>query len=298
MSDGGVIALDWFPPEAIKPPVPIIVFLHGLAGGSHACYIQSIAEFSRSRSHVFQFQSVVVHARGCGETDIVTPKFTCASSTHDIRESLDVIHARFPDCPLVLVGFSMGANIMVNYLGEEGKNPTPGHEPHIVGAISVGNPFDMYHCNWNLHSTWFMRSFYSRNLTEGLQNLFSRALHLFDGHPDFDIDIEQVRASKTTREFDEALTRRVFGYHSANEYYRLSSSVLRLPWVRVPLICLQARDDPIAVISPYDEVRSNPHVVLVETSQGGHLGWFSGDLMTWMWGSEVIWDMVQLLVTP
>jgi uncharacterized protein len=292
-----VIALDWFPPDITQQAngVPLLVFLHGLAGGSQACYIQTVAEFSRSRSHLFQFNCVVVHARGCGESDIVTPTFTCASSTQDIRQTIDIISSRYPDSPLILIGFSMGANILVNYLGEEGKQPTRLPKPNITGAISVGNPFDMYHCNLCLHQNWFMRTFYSRNLTQGLLNLFKRSLTLFETH--HEIDAKQVLASKTTLEFDEALTRRVFGYKTANEYYRLSSSVLRLPYVRVPLICLNSRDDPIVPTRVDDEIRANPWAVLIETSKGGHLGWFQGNLFLSMWASEVIWDIAQLMST-
>lgn len=68
------------------------------------------------------------------------------------------------------------------------------------------------------------------------------------------------------------------GWPSVEAYYHGSSSALRIPKVTIPLLCIQALDDPIAPKEaiPYDACQANPNCVLVTTACGGHLGWVSG----------------------
>ncbi|KDD72090.1 hypothetical protein H632_c3881p0, partial [Helicosporidium sp. ATCC 50920] len=84
--------------------------------------------------------------------------------------------------------------------------------------------------------------------------------------------------ARTVREFDEALTAPSFGWKSAEEYYANSGSAAAVPHVRIPFLCIQARDDPIAVLAavPRKAFLENPNCLLVETPTGGHLGWCSG----------------------
>lgn len=91
-----------------------------------------------------------------------------------------------------------------------------------------------------------------------------------------DISVEQVMASQTIREFDDAFTRRIFNYTTVNNYYRDASSCRFIEHVCIPLLCFNALDDPIAVDEciPWDEIKINPYVVLATTDKGGHIGWF------------------------
>ena len=90
-----------------------------------------------------------------------------------------------------------------------------------------------------------------------------------------------VASAKTVRDFDEAVTRVTFGFDSVDAYYDASSSRLSIGNVRVPLLVVQAKDDPIAVTDavPRDVIKGKTTpgpVVLVETESGGHLGWTAG----------------------
>ena len=68
------------------------------------------------------------------------------------------------------------------------------------------------------------------------------------------------------------------GWPSVDAYYAGSSSAKRIPNVAIPLLCIQALDDPIAPKEaiPYEALKANPNCVLVTTPCGGHLGWASG----------------------
>lgn len=144
------------------------------------------------------------------------------------------------------------------------------------GAIALGAPYDMFTCAEHMQHDWLHDRWYNQSLAAGLVQLFSENAHLFKN--DTRIDHDAVMACQSMRSFDELVTRRLFGYHTVNEYHRLGSCVLRLPLVRVPLICMSARDDPICPPQqiPHAEVVCNPYSMLVETSHGGHLGWYEG----------------------
>lgn len=89
---------------------------------------------------------------------------------------------------------------------------------------------------------------------------------------------EVERDVHTMRQFDDNVTRKVFGFTTVNEYYRAASCAPRLLSIRRPFLCLNALDDPIAVQEclPKDEISANPYGLLATTAQGGHLGWYEG----------------------
>lgn len=120
-----------------------------------------------------------------------------------------------------------------------------------------------------------------------LKRVFARYAHMLSKHDS--IDVEQVMASRTIREFDDACTRRIFNYTTVNNYYRDASSCRFIEHVRIPLLCFNALDDPIAVEEsiPWDEIKINPYVVLATTDKGGHIGWF-----------EHVWQPTRWIVKP
>ena len=84
-------------------------------------------------------------------------------------------------------------------------------------------------------------------------------------------------------DFDREVTAKVFGFHTVGSYYRAASSIDKLLNVRVPLLIIHAKDDPIVVdeAAPYDEVQANPWRFMAATSGGGHIGWFEWNGQRW-----------------
>ena len=110
---------------------------------------------------------------------------------------------------------------------------------------------------------------------DGLRRIFAPPAALFAGLPRF--DAAGALACRTVREFDEAITAPAFGFATVDDYYRASGSAARLPSVTVPLLCVQAADDPIAVDAavPREAAAQNPNVAMIVTPSGGHLGWIT-----------------------
>ncbi|KAI9029738.1 Alpha/Beta hydrolase protein [Phycomyces nitens] len=277
LPDDGQIALDWAPikPTDMSDKTPILICLHGLTGGSYEAYIKSVLEITRAP---FNYRGVVINSRGCAGSNITTPQLYSGAYTEDARNAIKHIQKSLaPGTPMIGIGFSLGSNILVKYLGEEGDK-TP-----LVAGISVANPFDFKSSIEMLHQTFLGRRVYSTAMATNLKNAFKRHMDiLLEGGK---VDRDQIMSSKTLLQFDEACTRRLGNYTTVNNYYRDASSCRFIEFVRVPLLCINALDDPIALKAciPYDEIKINPNVVLATTENGGHIGWFEHYLYPSRW---------------
>jgi predicted alpha/beta-fold hydrolase len=281
LPDGGIVSLDWaLQPRAgdgavrrldeLDPTARTMLILPGLTGGSDEFYIRSLAH----EVLALGWQVVVLNARGCARTPLRTPQLFSCAHTGDLRFVLEKFRAAYAFPTLVTVGFSMGSNVLVKYLGEFGADAL------VTAAVSVGNPFDMVEASRTMQQSFLYRHTYYAALTQNLKKLFfhrSNAHEAFANHPQ--IDLDAVRNATGIDDFDEKLTCIVFGYKDAHEYYADASSSARIPLVRVPLLCINAEDDPISAphAIPVEAIRQNDHVILCLTKGGGHLAFYEHD---------------------
>ncbi|KAG0298651.1 hypothetical protein BGZ98_000128 [Dissophora globulifera] len=274
--DGGTVSIDWAPRFTKKPvdDTPTLVLLHGLTGGSHESYIRSLVE-TMTKDH--GYRCVVFNARACANTELTSAQLYCGSWTEDLRMVVKHIRKTLPEAKLMSVGFSLGSNILMNYMGEEGDNC------EFLGAMSVGNPFDLMGTCLNMERGFLQRKIYSPTMGGNLKRILLKHEKVF---ADSDvIDLEEVKRGVTIRDFDDRVTRRVFKYRTVHEYYRMASSSQKILDIKRPFLCLNALDDPIAVgeCIPVDEIRENPYGLLATTAHGGHLGWFQGFFSQTRW---------------
>lgn len=263
LTDGGQVALDWYPdlPSKKDSQKNTVVILHGLTGNSQEGYCRaSVNRLVKNE----KFRVAVFNFRGCGGVKALTPRLYNGGDTRDFREAVEHIHSLSPSTRLFALGFSLGANLLVKYLGEEKENCL------FSGAISIANPFDLLDCS-NIFLTKFMqRKFYDSTLASGLVNLFSKH-SILEGH-------YTSRKWKGVRGFDRDVVRKLGGFQTVNDYYRWASSDQFVLDIRVPLLILNAADDPISqnLAIPYQECKNNPYILLVTTEDGGHIGWWEG----------------------
>ncbi|XP_066912053.1 phospholipase ABHD3-like isoform X4 [Clytia hemisphaerica] len=104
-------------------------------------------------------------------------------------------------------------------------------------------------------------------------------MQVFEEHTTLPYDINDVLKASSIREFDEAFTAKTFGFASHKEYYTESSLVLKpLEHIKIPMLYLNARDDPFAPIEsiPLDSIKKNPNMAIILTDYGGHIGFVEG----------------------
>ncbi|KAL9052089.1 MAG: hypothetical protein Q9162_005606 [Coniocarpon cinnabarinum] len=249
---------------------PMLVVMHGLSGGSHEVYLKEcLAPFVlQPKGSAPKWEACVVNARGCAGSAITSGVLFNARATWDFRQTVKWLRKRFPNRPLFGIGFSLGANILVNYLGEEGERC------ELDAAVSVSNPWDLNVSNLSLQRSWLGNEVYQRAMCSNLKKVLMRHGDELRKNPN--IDLERILNTKYLYEFDRELQCPTWGYPTEAAYYRDAASVEPLMNVRTPLLCINAEDDPMSPpqAQPTREVFKNPYAVLCRTSMGGHLGWF------------------------
>ncbi|KAK1382268.1 Embryogenesis-associated protein EMB8 [Heracleum sosnowskyi] len=266
--DGGSLTLDWVAGDVSKLPVnaPVLILLPGLTGGSEDSYVRHMLLRARSKG----WRVVVFNSRGCGDSPVTTSQFYSASYTEDIREVVKHVSSRYPEAKLYAAGWSIGANILVHYLSQESDACL------LTGAVSLCNPFDLVIADEDFHKGF--NNVYDKALASSLRKIFKKHAPLFeDMGGEFNIPL--AASAKTVREFDDGITRVSFGFKSVDDYYSYSSSSKVIKNVRIPLLCIQAENDPIAPSRgiPYEDIKGNPNCLLIVTPKGGHLGWVAGE---------------------
>ncbi|KAL2001154.1 hypothetical protein VTN02DRAFT_2178 [Thermoascus thermophilus] len=244
---------------------PMLVLLHGLSGGSHEIYLRHVLAPIVGEGG---WEACVVNSRGCAQTKISTGVLYNARATWDVRQTVKWLRKMFPNRPLFGIGFSLGANILANYLGEEGE------ACQLKAAVLVANPWNLEVTSLALRRSYLGLEAYSKTMGSNMKRLFEQHVEEVSKNPR--VNVEEVRKITYLHEFDRALQGPTWGYPTETAYYRDASSVDSLFAIRIPFFTLQAEDDPISTKEalPYQEFSKTPYGVMCTTSWGGHLGWF------------------------
>lgn len=284
--NGGTVAIDWHTQPF--PGQPILLILHGLTGGSDNEYVRWMVSFAHSN---FNLCCVVVHARGCGRSQLTSPRSFCAANTDDLRLSIKYIRSIIGhQTPLFAVGYSLGAGILTKYLGEESSDCP------LDGSIVCCASFDMLLSTANMEQWLYMRT-YNRRLTNNLIRYIRQHEHHFmkaESLPNLNMD--EAYRSKTIRDFDRHVIVPQYGYRDVEHYYTEASSSQWLKHIRIPTLVLSAKDDPICPISglPVDDILQNPSLIAIQTLEGGHVSYLQGWWpRTYSYDNTVVVDFIK-----
>ncbi|KAG5933145.1 hypothetical protein E4U53_001078 [Claviceps sorghi] len=251
---------------------PMLVVLHGLSGGSHEIYLRhTVAPLLGDGG----WEVCVVNSRGCARSKITSGVLYNARATWDLRQTVKWLKNTFPNRPLFGLGFSLGANMLTNYCGEEGENCL------LKGAVVCSNPFNLDVSSKVLQSSFIGKEVYLRILAEALKGLILTHKDALKKYST--LDLPAIEKVTYLHEFDREVQCPTWGYPTETAYYRDASSADAVLNIRIPFVALHATDDPIAVHQglPYQEFKVNPNTVLITTSLGGHLCWFETGGTRW-----------------
>ncbi|KAK9145744.1 hypothetical protein Sjap_005647 [Stephania japonica] len=226
--DDGAVAIDWAAGDDARLPAdtPVLILMHGLSGGSGDSYVKHM--FAEARRN--GWRAVAYNGRGGGDSPVTTPQFYSASYTEDIRMVVKHVKTLYPSANVYAVGWSLGGNILVRYLGEESQNCP------LSGAVSLCNPFNLVMADEDIRKG--LNNIYDRAIANSLSKIFQKNRLLFEGiGGEYNIDLADN--GKTIRDYDEAITRVTFGFKSVDEYYSKSCSSDSIKHVRIPLLCIQ-----------------------------------------------------------
>lgn len=251
---------------------PMLVVMHGLSGGSHEIYLRhTIAPLLAEG----KWEVCVVNSRGCARSKLTSGVLYNARATWDIRQTVKWLSEKFPNRPLFGLGFSLGANMLTNYCGEEGPNCL------LRGAVVCSNPFNLEISSKILQNSYIGKEVYLRVMGMALKELVRT--HREEIEKASVVDVEAVLNVTYLNEFDRLIQCPLWGYPTEDAYYRDASSTDSVLNIRIPFLAIHSTDDPIALKEalPYQEIRQNPNTILLTTSLGGHLCWFENGGGRW-----------------
>lgn len=246
-----------------------VVLVHGLEGSSDSRYILGLAR----RAWNAGFHVIRMNMRNCGGTDHLTSTLYNSSLSGDVGAVVTHFARQRGLQRFALVGYSMGGNLVLKLAGEWGRRAPLVAVAAVCPAIDLAAGSDALHLPANRIYEWhFLR---------GLMRRYRRKVrlypHIYDPH---------VGPVRSLREFDDKIVARYCGYSDANDYYHRAAAARVVDRIAVPTFILRALDDPfIRFTAPTRAaLLANPHIVLVETSQGGHCAYLSnsrGDDIHW-----------------
>lgn len=261
LPDGDFIDLDWS--EAGSGP--IVVVLHGLEGSSDSPYARGIMRAIERRG----WRGVVMHFRGCGGEPNRLARSYHSGETGDLAFCINALRRREPHTPLAAVGFSLGGNVLLKWLGKAG-----GAAP-LRAAVAVSVPYVLGGAAERLNHG-FSR-LYQWQLLRSLRNSVAEKRTRIK----LPLRIQDLSSLRSFRDFDEYVTAPLHGFDSADHYYTVSSSRQYLRGITTPTLLLHARDDPFMTENAVPGQKELSDSVALELStHGGHVGFVAG---TWPW---------------
>lgn len=258
MPDGDFIDLLW----QTSNEGPIVLVLHGLEGSVNSHYASGLLSALSGNGYRFVF----MHFRDCSGRPNRLPKRYHSGETGDLSRVVEHVRVRTGDPPAAVVGFSLGGNVLLKWLGEQG-----GTVP-VRSAVAVSVPFLLNDCARRLDRG--ISRLYRAYLLRQLKNAYRRKFQRMESPLDVDVDVDKLR---TFREFDHAVTAPLHGFESVDHYYDSSSSRQFLARIETPTLILHAADDPFmwpetipadSELSPFVKLEVSPH--------GGHVGFVGG----------------------
>lgn len=240
---------------------PRVLIVHGLEGDMESHYAGSlVARLAREG-----FVPAFMHLRGCsGEPNRLDRSYH-SGATEDLAAVLAALATDAQGPPAAAVGFSLGANLLLKYVGEC-------NQPLVSHAVAVSVPFVLRDAmlRLNLGRSRIYRRYLITRLKQGYRRKFSRR------PSPLDVDLDAIDDFNT---FDDRITAPLSGFAGVFDYYNRASCRQFLAHIHTPTLIIHAADDPFMFPStvPFEH-ELGPGVTLELARHGGHVGFIAGAL--------------------
>jgi len=259
LPDGDFIDLAWTKGNSDK----IVIVLHGLEGSIDSSYARGMLAAINQQG----WRGVLMHFRGCSGEHNLKDRSYHSGETADLRFLVDTLRKRHPEATLSAVGYSLGGNALLKYLGEYKD------DSQLTAVTAVSVPYTLSNSAAKLEKG-FSR-LYQRHL---LNRLINKTLSKFQDRQ-APVDIANINNLNTFQLFDHHITAPIHGFKSGDDYYEQSSSRQYLNKITTPTLLIHSKDDPfmsVEAIPRQDELSAS--VILELSNHGGHVGFVSGDV--------------------
>lgn len=262
LPDGDETAVDWLVQDEPPPRnAPLLLVLHGLEGSARSSY----ARMLMTRAEQLGWHCCVMHFRDCGDYSNRLPRRYHAGETNDVRFFLSQLESSEEFGPVAAVGYSLGGNVLLKYLGEA-ADTTP-----LKAACAVCVPLNLYVCAEALNRD-FSRV-YQAYLLKRMKNALRRKFNPHTAAFDWD----KAMAAVTFGEFDDVVTAPLHGFSGMSDYYDRASAIGFLRSIERPTLIVNAIDDPFMTpdVIPATDMLSE-HITFEVSQHGGHVAFIDG----------------------
>ncbi len=262
LGDGGALAARLDLPDSGREARPLVVAVHGLAGSEASYYMISTARHLVGLG----FPVLRLNLRGAGPSAAATRGHYHAGKTGDFADAQASLPARLTRHGLALLGFSLGVNMLLKYLGE---GPA---RRDIVGAAAVSAPIDL--------AATARRILAPRNRVYHRYVLRAIKREVLGSRSEMTLEERRmVVRARTVTELDDRFIAPRNGYRGAADYYARNSAQDWLPKIRHRTLVIHSFDDPWIPAEAYRRIdwEANPMVSAVLTRSGGHIGFHGQD---------------------
>jgi uncharacterized protein len=264
--DDDFLDLDWMRQGSKK----LVIISHGLEGNSSRAYMKGMAAAAYSQG----YDVLTWNFRGCSEEMNRQLRFYHSGATDDL--DLVVRHAiQQSFTTLYLIGFSLGGNLTLKYLGE--RNPFP----EITRACVFSVPVDLYTSCLKISrpANWVYSNRFLNSLKE---KVFQKARLLPE------LDVKNLKKITSLIEFDDQYTAPLHGFSGALDYYKRCSSVHFLEGIKTPTLLVNALNDPFLseACYPVKQLENNPYIQFESPMYGGHVGFAQFNKNGLYWSEE------------
>lgn len=262
LPDNDFLDLDWLtgnPTENAATKPPLVILSHGLEGSSKSQYILGMCNLL----HKSGYDCLAWNFRGCSGEMNKNYRFYHSGATDDLDAVVHLAKAMgYKD--INLIGFSLGGNLTLKYLGEQRHEI----DKTIRKAIAFCAPLDLRASSLEITRP--------RNYIYMKRFLKSLSLKVQEKAPGFSdkIDLSGLKNVKTLYDFDDIFTAPIHGFQNADHYYKECSSRFFVKDIKVPTLVVNSQNDPMIPFNsmPKDELENNPFILFEAPSEGGHCG--------------------------
>ncbi|WP_456422827.1 YheT family hydrolase [Lutibacter sp.] len=251
----------------------IVIAMHGLEGSSKSHYLVSVINYLNSK----KIDCVALNFRGCSGEDNNQLYSYNSGKTDDLNVVINYILKQYSYKNIILLGYSMGGNITLKYMGETTKIPS-----EIKGAVAISVPCDLEGSS-NALAKWYNTVY----IQKFLKTLKKKTVIKLEKFPNNNIDKAAVLNAKTFEDFDNAVTAPLFQYKNAKDYWNKCSSKPFIPAINKPTLLISALDDSFLSKScyPIKEAKNHKYLTFEMPKYGGHVGFNTSYV-----GKDLLWS--------
>jgi len=274
LDDGDFVDLRWSKKQSDK----VVLVLHGLEGKLSSHYANGVMHQLEQSG----YRPVFMCFRGCSGRINRLARAYHSGETGDLSFIVEHINNTTGKHPYGVIGYSLGGNVLLKWLGETGAdNP-------VKKAVAISVPYQLHDAARRLETG--VSKIYRDHLLRSLRKTYSEKFSRIKSP--LDVDIKQL---KSFWDYDDKVTAPLHGFDGAQDYYDRCSSRQFLKDIRVPTRMIHAADDPFMFDSTVpDENELSPAIDLLLSTNGGHVGFIAGDnpFKTYSWSERKILEFL------